>query len=238
MYRAPAHVAVEDLVDVSVAPPGRLLEHRDRELRPASPHDGINEVGLPPGEFCLLSSRHPIEECEESCRFLEIRYSGKDARDRTLLLPFPLHEPQHGVCLDEVEQHLRVPTVFRRTEPDLRRERDHDVEPLLPDKLPECLADEDFRPLLPGPPGQFLVTGEDVGEHAGVLLGGVVDPAGEHPVLDLIIACSLHLRDPPDTPLRDGADPDFPVRRDGPVLDGFPETRGRSLEDLLDLLGE
>ncbi len=71
-----------------------------------------------------------------------------------------------------------------------------------------------------------------------VLLNGIVDPDREHPVHHLVVADILDLGKPPDAPLRDGADPEFPLGREGPVLDRLPEVRGRRLENFLEVVGE
>ena len=71
-----------------------------------------------------------------------------------------------------------------------------------------------------------------------VLLDGIVDPDREHPVHHLVVADTLDLCEPPDAPLGDGADPEFPLGRDGAVHDRLAEVRRRRFEDLLKVVGE
>ncbi len=75
-------------------------------------------------------------------------------------------------------------------------------------------------------------------EHPRVLLEGVVDPDGEHPVCHLVVPGVFDFRQPPDTPLGDAADLEFPVGGDGLVFDAHAEVRGCGFENLLKVVGE
>jgi len=98
-------------------------------------------------------------------------------------------------------------------------------------ELPDCSADKDVG-IFSGI--SFLRLGRfQVGEDRCVLIGRVIDPDAEHPVHDLVVTGQLHLCQPPDAPLGDGADPDLPVAGERPVLDRLPEARCRRLQDLL-----
>ena len=83
-----------------------------------------------------------------------------------------------------------------------------------------------------------MVPEENPGQHKIVLLRGVVDPAGEHPVKYLVVARALHLGHPPDAPFRDGADLPLPVPAHGAVEERFAERGGHSFQDLLHLVRE
>lgn len=65
-----------------------------------------------------------------------------------------------------------------------------------------------------------------------------IDPAGDHPVEELVVTWPLGLRHPPYATLWDGADPHPPFPRHGPVLNRLPDAGGRGLENLLHLIGE
>ncbi|OPX63568.1 MAG: hypothetical protein A4E33_01630 [Methanoregula sp. PtaB.Bin085] len=86
--------------------------------------------------------------------------------------------------------------------------------------------------------GDLLVAEEDPGKDPPVLLGRVVDPAGEHPVEDLVVARTLDLCHPPDAPFRDRAHEPLPVPADGAVDERLPEGGSHAFEDLLHLVGE
>ena len=103
--------------------------------------------------------------------------------------------------------------------------------------LPDLPADHDIGVLavaivLPGLPLLHVL------EDPLVLFEGVVDPDREHPVRHLVVPGILDLREPPDAPLGDAADLEFPVGGHRLVLDAHPEVRGCGLEDLLKVIGE
>ncbi len=64
-----------------------------------------------------------------------------------------------------------------------------------------------------------------------VLLWRVIDPAGEHPVEDLVISGPFDFRDPPDAPLWYSAYLPLPVLVHSPVEKWFPERGSNALED-------
>ncbi len=79
---------------------------------------------------------------------------------------------------------------------------------------------------------------EDTGQDPLVLLGRVIDPAGEHPVEYLVIPGPLHLCDHTDAPLRDGADLALAVLVDRAVHERLPEAGRDPFQDLGHVLGE
>ncbi|KUG15320.1 hypothetical protein ASZ90_015017 [hydrocarbon metagenome] len=234
----PARVAMDTLVDVPAAPPGSFLELGDGELRPAGALDDRDQVRLPFGELRLLATGSPVQQPIEPACFLEVLVIGRDAGhgpDQGLL---PLHEPQDRVRLDQVEKHLRVPPVGRRLEPDPVPVRDGHIDQLPPDHLPHGPADQDFGGFSPHLLRVGQVPGQDAGQHPGVLLPGIIDPAGEHPVEDLVIPDPLHLRHPPDAPLRDDAQHPLPVLAHRQVVKRLAERGGDPFQDLGHVLGE
>jgi len=135
---------MDETVQRAVAPPGLFLELGDRELWPAVLDNDIDEIRLLPGELGLLPSGGPVQQSIQPDRFIEIIPGGGQAEERPMVSLFPLHEPEHRIRLDQVEQHLRVPPVRMRQEPDPGGERDDDEEHLPPDNLPDRLAGEDL----------------------------------------------------------------------------------------------
>ncbi len=234
----PARIPVDQLVDAPVAPARRPLEHGNGELRPPLPADQVQQVRLPPGELAGLAAGRPVEQAVEPGRFPEVIPGGNDAGDPAHVPGLPLHEPEERVRLDQVQKHLRVPPVVPGLEPDPGGERDHHVEPLPAEHLPHRLADQYLGPLLIPVGRDVLVPEEDPCQHEVVLLRGVVDPAGEHPVEDLVVARALDLRHPPHAPLRDGADLPLPVPAHGAVDKRLAKRGGNPLQDLLHLVRE
>jgi len=141
------------------------------------------------------------------------------------------------MTLDQVKEHPRVPPVLCCREVDPRGEGDADVDHLLLENFPDRPAGEDIRVKVKVPGRQGLPF-LHVLEHSPVLIGRVIDPDRQHPVHDLVIAHTLHFREPPDTAGRDGADPHLAIGSDRPVLDRFTETGRGCLKDLLQVLGE
>ena len=112
------------------------------------------------------------------------------------------------------------------------------MDPFVPDDLPHRPAGEDFRPDRVREARRFLLLLRHVVEDRCVLLRGVVDPAGEHPVEYLVVTRAFDLRDPPETPLRYPAHDRLPVLAHRPVDDRLLERRRGTFQDLLHLLGE
>ena len=236
--RAPADKPVDDLVDVAVAPPGGLLEHRDGELLPPAVLDDHQQVRLPLGELGGLPTGGPVEEPVDPGRLEEVLPGSVEAGDalNDLLLPLPV--PEEGMGLDQVQEHLGVPPVVVLLELDAGCEGDRDEEPPLPEVLPHRPADPDLVGFPVAVAGDLLVAEEDPCEHPPVLLRGVVDPTGEHPVEDLVVTGALDLCHPPDAPLGDGADEPLTVPADGAVDERLPEGGRHAFQDLLHLVGE
>ena len=225
-------VAVEEPVGLVVREAESALETPDGEdLDPHLRHRRERR-GLVPGEFGLLTASRPGESGVEVCCRPEILLPG-DHRPFVVAVPLQVKEP--GMTLDQVKEHARVPAVGRGREPYTPGERDPDCEDLLPHRLPDRLTNEGIisRRI---PAGRLPLL--HVLKHPPVLLGRVVDPDREHPVHHLVVARVIDLGEPPDAAGRDGADPEFALGRQGPVLDRFPEVCGRGFQDLLEVFRE
>ena len=180
---APAHVAVHHLPDTRAGPAGDLLELLDGELRPPRLRNQPEYPCLDLGKLRLLPAGRPVQVVIEPDRIGEVLAGGQDA-GRAVLCPgrLPLHAPEKRMGLDEVQEHLGVPAVGRVAEPDPPGERDDHEHPAGPEIVPQRLAENHLLPFPDRGRRHRLVLLQDAGEHPGVLLRGIIDPAGEHPV--------------------------------------------------------
>ena len=234
--RAPRGVALQDPPDLVVRQSRRLLQHPDGECLPPHPGDSGERCRFVPGHLRVLPAAVPVDCSVEACCRIEVLPGRLDPDIAVCLLPLPLQEPEGRVALDQVEEHRWVPAVRDVRELDPPGEGDPDEDPMLLHDRPERPAGRDIRVVTSGWSARLRLL--EVLEHAPVLLGRVVDPDRQHPVHHLVVTRVLDLREPPDAPLGYRTDPELPVGRDGPVLDGFVEGRGGRLQNLLQVVGE
>jgi hypothetical protein len=231
--RGPAVVvAVEEPPGLVIGEAEGVLEEPDGEDLDPHALDRRKRRGLVLRQFGLLAAGFAVEGTVESCRRREVFFPGDH---RPVAVAVALEKEEPGPALDQVKEHARVPAVLGRREPYPPGKRDPDGKDLLFDDLPDRPAGEDVV-LFRAAAGRLGLL--HVVEHSSILVDGVVDPGREHPVHHLVVADLLDLRKPPDAPLRDGADPELALGREGPMLDRLAEVCGRGLEDLLEVVGE
>ena len=204
----------------------------DGEDLDSHPGDRLKRRRLVLRQFRLLTSGCSGESTiQPGCR-REVLRSGDH---RTVAVAVPLEGKEPGPALDQIKEHTRVPAVLGRRELDPSGKRYPDGKDLLFHHLPDRPAGEDLIVCraMADRLGLFHVF-----EHPSILLDGIVDPGRQHPVHHLVVTHILDLCEPPDAPFGDGADTEFSLRRQGPVLDRFAEVRGRGLQDLLKVVGE
>ncbi len=144
---------------------------------------------------------------------------------------------EEGGGLDQVKEDARVATVGGGGEVHPFRVWDGDMEALLFEDPPDRPADREvgiFRIIVALSCLPIL----HVLKHPCILFERIVDPDRQHPVRHLVIPGILDLCQPPDTSLGDAADLELPVGGDGLVLYAHAEVRSRSLENLLEVIGE
>ena len=230
----PAVVALDHPVDSHVGPAGEPLEILDGELRQIRLFDYREQVRLLLRHLRFLPARRAVQEREDIVCRVKIRLVCVHAKSPVLARFFSaLHEEEGRVALDQVVEHIGVAPVADGVEPDSLRVRDDHPDHLTVQDLPDGPADHQLIGLLDK---QVRVQHLPVllrRQYPGVLLGGFVDPAGEHPVHHLIVTGPFLLCNPPDAPLGDRADPGGQVFCDRRVRDRLVEVRGRRLQDLL-----
>ena len=114
---------------------------------------------------------------------------------------------------DQVEEDVGVPAVPDRGHPDPVRERDRGRRRAPRPGAAASISRQTRRSnRSPGRRlGRRATLGHLAAEDLAVLLLGVVDPADQHPVEDLLVVEGRDVREPPDAPLGDGAVLDLPV---------------------------
>ena len=131
------------------------------------------------------------------------------------------------MTLDQIKEHPRIPPVMNRRKTDpLRKRNRHPPHPAL-QNLSHRPADTEIKLIgrcrrdTPGlNPFHML-------KHRPILFFGVINPDRKHPVHHLIIPHTLYPCEPPDTALRNRADPELPVTGQRAVDDRCPKVRSR-----------
>ncbi len=207
-----------------VREPGLFLELRDGKLRLLHLADHVNQIRLPLCQLRVLPACTTVDHRIEPDRTIEILSLCEDTVYAVDLLLLPLVPPQDRIRLDHVQEHHRIASVRMRRKLDLRRKRNDDIIPLPTQVLPHRPADEHFRAFIDPVFGHGLGSAERPVEHPVILVHRVVNPAGEHPVEDLVVTGAFDLCHPPDTPFGDGVVHTFAVFRDRPMHIRFLET--------------
>ena len=224
----PAVVALDHPVNPHVGPAGEPLEILDGELRQVRLLDDREQVRLLLRHLRFLPARRAVQEREDIVCRVKIRLVCVHAECPVLARFLPaLHEEEGRMALDQVVEHVGVAPVADGVEPDPLRVRDDHPDHLPVQDLPDGPAGHELFGLLHK---QVRVQHLPVllrRQHPGVLLGGLVNPAGEHPVHHLIVTGPFLLCNPPDAPLGYRADPGCQVFCDRRVRDRLVEVRGR-----------
>ena len=108
----PARVPVEHLVDHTMTPAGCTLHLGDGHLLLVQIPDGINQLGLFPGQFRHLTAPLPVQGSKKPGCDREFLLGSDDTTHPVYLINLPLLLHKDCIRLDQVEEHVRVSPVL------------------------------------------------------------------------------------------------------------------------------
>ena len=187
-----------------------------------------------PGHLRELPATLPGQNAVEICSISKVLNRCSNTKIAGLINGGSLVLHHGSPSMNQVKEHVHVSPVPCIREPDTFSIGNHHIDGS--EMVPDLPADEHPFAISICKLRKTRSSFQGVLHHLVILLNGIVNPAGEHPIPDLIVTNSFDFCDPPDATLRNGAGLSGTILVHGVVLELLLERGRNSLQNLLHLL--